>query len=49
MKLKPYLCFACFQKDEGKKDITIVMDRVPKWLMILCWMFRKKESEKWNS
>lgn len=46
MKLKPYLCFACFPKDEKRTDITIVMDRVPKWLMFLCWVFRKRESEK---
>ena len=45
MKLKPYICFACFPKDEKRTDITIVMDRVPKWLMFLCWIFRKKESE----
>lgn len=47
LKLKPFLCFACFPKDEMRTaSITVVMARVPKWLMFLCWVFRKRESEQ---
>lgn len=48
MKLKPYVCFACFPKDNGKEDTIIIVDHVPRWLMILNWIFRKRDSKPAN-
>lgn len=38
------MCFICVPKAEDKgKDAHIVITRVPKWLMILNWIFSNKK------